>query len=130
MDDCVIASGPVIIKKEDNQQKVLLCRHGDDTGWKFPGGKVEKEDFTKGENVFRQTCLRESSEELGAPIEIIHALEPMLLLKNNQPVILIHYLARLEGEINPPKEIETGWFDINNLPECMPNVYQVLKEFK
>ena len=35
-----IASGPVIIR----DGKVLLDEHGDDTFWKFPGGKVRADE--------------------------------------------------------------------------------------
>ena len=56
-----IASGPVIIQ----DGKVLVVKHGDDTGWKFPGGKV-RDDASP-----RETAQREAKEEL----DIVVALE-------------------------------------------------------
>ena len=52
------------------------------------------------------------------------------LTLHNQ-LILIHYLAERQGEINPSTEIkEWKWFDLNQLPEdCGPNIKPVIDEY-
>jgi ADP-ribose pyrophosphatase YjhB (NUDIX family) len=122
----LIASGPVII--EDN--KVLLVKEikaEKITAWMFPGGTVEKIDQT-----LEEACAREVQEELGIKIQIIRALKPIMIRKNEQTIILIHYLADKDGEIKPGSEIKDwNWHDINNLPEdCAANVYEVIEDYK
>ncbi len=121
-----IASGPVII--ENN--KVLLNREQKENGispWMFPGGKVE--DYEK---TLEDACKREVKEEMGIEVEIIKPLRPILVKKENEVFILIHYLAKRIGEIKPGIEIaEWDWHDINNLPEdCADNVYQIINDIK
>jgi len=124
-----IASGPVII--ENN--KVLLNREKKEHGselFMFPGGVVENFD-----DPLEKTAKREVMEELGIEIEIIRPLQTIIAKRewaNNQIVILVHYLARRIGEINPGEEtIEWGWFDINNLPDNRAeNVYEIVNSLK
>ena len=121
-----IASGPVII--EDG--KVLLIKEYKKdkiSSWMFPGGRVE--DYEK---TLEDTCKREVKEEMDVDIEIIKPLRPILVKKENEVFILIHYLAKRIGEIKPGKEIaDWGWYDINNLPEnCAENVYQIINDLK
>lgn len=122
-ENSIIASGPVII--EDG--KVLLNRENKENGitpWMFPGGEVENFDAT-----LEEACRREVKEEMGIDIEIIKPLIPIMLRKNENIIILVHYLAKRIGEIKPAANIfEWGWHDINNLPEnCAKNVYDVIK---
>jgi ADP-ribose pyrophosphatase YjhB (NUDIX family) len=130
----IVASGPVII--ENN--KVLLNRHGEDKKaqkyWKFVGGRVSEIDKID-ENTLENVCKREVMEEMGIKIKIIKSLKPMMIQhpdKKNTYVILIHYLAKRIGEINPGKDIEEyKWWDINHLPKnCAPNIRPVIKEYK
>lgn len=123
-ENSIIASGPVII--EDG--KVLLNREQKLDGitpWMFPGGEVEEFDKT-----LEDACRREVKEEMGIEIEILKPLKPTMLQQKDRVIILIHYLAKRIGEINPGKEIaEWGWHDINNLPNnCAPNVYDVIRD--
>ena len=122
----IIASGPVIIEND----KVLLNRErkGEKISpWFFPGGEVENfaEDLT-------QACRREVKEEMGIDIEIIKPLNTTLRkLDDNSIVVLVHYLAKRIGEINPGSNIvEWDWHDMRNLPEnCAPNVFEVIKGY-
>ncbi len=119
----IIASGPVII--ENN--KVLLNKekkNGEITKWFFPGGEVE--DF---DNDLESACRREVKEEMGIEIEIIKPLKPILLKQGDRLIILIHYLAKRIGEIQPDENIaQWDWIDIDNLPDdCADNVYEVIK---
>jgi A/G-specific adenine glycosylase len=119
----IIASGPVIIE----EKKVLLNREFKPEGvspWMFPGGEVENFDAS-----LEDACRREVKEEMGIDVEIIKPLKPIMLHAGERVIILIHYLAKRIGEIQPGKEIaEWGWHDIKNLPEnCAPNVYEVIK---
>lgn len=124
----IIASGPVII--ENN--KVLLNQHGEDSFWKFPGGRVENFDFENQLISLEQACKREVEEELGIGIEIIKPLKPMMIKKDeNTQVVLIHYLAKRLGEVTPGKDIrEWAWHDIDNLPKnCALNIKPVIDEY-
>jgi ADP-ribose pyrophosphatase len=124
----IIASGPVII--EDG--KVLLDKSGDDLFWKFCGGKVKDEDVD-----LQATAKRRSREELGIEIEIINP-EPFLMhtLKEtpegNIDVILVHYLAKRLGEINPGADIrEWKFIPLADLKkeDLAPNIIPTLKHF-
>ena len=126
----IIASGPVII--ENN--KVLLNKHGDDGFWKFVGGRVEDFDFEDELNSLETACRREVKEEMGIEVEIIKPLKPMMIQKpddSNTWVVLIHYLSKRIGEIQPGEEIiKWEWFDIDDLPEgCAPNIKPVIAEY-
>jgi 8-oxo-dGTP pyrophosphatase MutT (NUDIX family) len=112
--------------------KVLLNQHGDTTFWKFCGGRVE--DF--GTDLI-QNAKREVKEEMGIEIEIINEKPFLLHTTKETPegkidVILVHYLAKRIGEIQPDADIrEWDWLDINNLPENLaPNILPTLKHFE
>jgi nucleoside triphosphatase len=125
----IIAAGPVII--ENN--KVLLNKHGDDSFWKFPGGRVEEFDFKDELNSLEKACAREVKEEMGIEIKIIKPLKPMLVKKDETTwVVLIHYFAQRIGEIKPGDDIiQWAWHDIKALPEdCAPNIKPVIKLIK
>ncbi|KKR08321.1 MAG: hypothetical protein UT32_C0002G0084 [Parcubacteria group bacterium GW2011_GWC2_39_14] len=126
----IIASGSVII--ENN--KVLLNKHGKDNFWKFVGGRVEDSDFEDEIMSLENTCRRRVKEEMGFDVEIIRTLKPMMVkhqTKENTQVILIHFLSKRLGEINPGADIrEWNWFDINNLPDdCAPNIGPVVEDY-
>lgn len=128
MSKIIIASGPVIV--EDG--KVLLNKHGDDSFWKFCGGKVESYDVNLADNA-----RREVKEEMGIDIEILDD-EPFILFtrkeksEGNIDIILVHFLAKRIGEIVPGNDIRAwSWFDIKDLPEDLaPNIIPVLKHFR
>lgn len=132
----IVASGPVVV--EDG--KVLLNRHGDDEEarkyWKFIGGRVELLDIDfNPADVLEAVCKREVAEEMGLEIEIIVPLKPMMIKhpnKENTYVILIHYLAKRIGEVQPgPDIVDWNWFDINNLPENLaPNIRPVIESYQ
>ena len=127
----IVASGPVIIE----DRKVLLNKHGDDTFWKFLGGRVEDFDFSDKYESLEEACRREVKEEMGFDVQIIRPLKPMMVPKPGNPeiwVILIHYLAKRLGEIKLGNDIrEAKWFDIDNLPsDCAPNIKPVIEEYK
>lgn len=128
MSNIIIASGPVIIENG----KVLLNKHGDDNFWKFPGGKVEKFEFTDWNNSLEEVAKREVKEEMGIDVKFVKPLKTMLIPKPNEKdayVVLVHFLAERIGEIIPGNDIkEWKWIDINNLPEdCAPNVKEIVK---
>lgn len=125
MNKIIIASGPVIV--EDG--KVLLNRHGDDSFWKFCGGRVEDEELN-----LLETARREFSEEMGAEFEL---LDPAPFFfhttKNGADVILVHFLARRSSEIKPgPETRESGWFGLEELAamELAPNIIPTLRHFR
>jgi len=118
----IIAAGPVII--EDN--KVLVNKHGDTDFWKFPGGRVE--DFD--ELDLWEHAKREVKEEMGIDIEIVKPLSTLMTKKDEDIVILVHYLAKRIGEVKPGDDIrEWTWLDINNLPDDVgPNIKPIIGE--
>lgn len=128
MTKIIIASGPVIV--ENN--KVLLCKHGDTSFWKFCGGKVENFD-----NDLIESATREAKEEMGINIKILDD-EPYITFARKETdngamdIVLVHFLAERVGEIKPGIGIrEWRWFDLNDLPNDLgPNILPVLKYFK
>lgn len=116
-----IASGPVII--EDN--KVLLDKHGNDTFWKFPGGKISDSES------LQNTAIREAKEELGIEITLLD--EPIIFSfeSEDEYIILFHYPATItSGKPSPSRDVrEWSWHDIANLPtDIAPNIKTVLNE--
>ncbi|MFH0950865.1 MAG: NUDIX domain-containing protein [bacterium] len=123
----ILASGPVIV--EDN--KVLLNKHGDTSFWKFCGGRMETDERLK------EIAKREVKEEMGIDIEILEA-DPYVkhtikqTVDGEQDVLLVHFLAKRLGKIQPGTDIrEWQWLDINNLPtaDLAPNILPALKHF-
>jgi ADP-ribose pyrophosphatase YjhB (NUDIX family) len=118
----VIASGPVIIK----DKKVLLNKHGESKLWKFPGG-----DITESSGDLETWAAKKVMEEMGIEVKIIKPLKPMVIWKEDEVIILIHYLAELiTEEIKPAEYIkEYAWLDIDKLPaDCSPNIKPVVSE--
>lgn len=126
MQKIIIASGPVIIK--DN--KVLLDIQGEDTYWKFCGGKVQENE------TLTATAKRRAKEELGIDIEIKNP-EAFLLHINQEKngekfdIILVHFLSDFSGEIIAGDEVrQWSWHSIENLPDNLaPNILPTLKHF-
>ncbi len=128
MSNVVIVSGPVIVQ----DGKVLLNKHGDDSFWKFCGGRVE--DFDLG---LLETARREAREEMGANLEILDP-QPFLLYTAKETaaghieVILVHYLAQTKDEIRPGADIrEWAWLDIADIAQedLAPNIMPTLRHF-
>jgi ADP-ribose pyrophosphatase YjhB (NUDIX family) len=134
----MVASGPVIIQKKDNELKTLLVKHGNkpisELKWKFCGGKLIK-NYTLEDNA-----IREAKEEIGIKVTLVEPL-PTLELWNEKPesgqyepelIILVHYLAEIKDEPIQGKEIkDMQWFSIHNLPDdCQPNVYKIIDYYK
>jgi len=128
MNNIIIASGPVII--ENN--KVLLDKDEKDDFWKFCGGRINEED-----NNLKETAKRRVREEMGIDVEILND-EPYFFYTekekdgNKISVILVHFLAKRVGEINPGEGIkEWRWIGINDLDKenLAPNVKPVIKHF-
>ncbi len=128
MSKIIIASGPVIVDKG----KVLLNKHGDDKFWKFCGGRVEDFDFD-----LQETAKREAKEEMGIDIEITDP-EPFLFHTRKErdgqsiDVILVHYNAKIVGEIKPGADItEWKWIPLKDLEkeDLGPNIVPALVHF-
>lgn len=120
-----IASGPVII--EDGM--VLLDKHGKDEFWKFPGSSIKQNESLE------QCAVERVKDELGIDVELIRPVKPMILWKDDEIIILIHYLAKRKDktkEIKPGSHIrEWKWISIDNLPDDVgPNIRPVLDAIK
>lgn len=127
MNKIIIASGPVIVYNN----KVLLDIQGEDTFWKFCGGKVRENE------TLPQTAIRRAEEELGINIEIKNT-EPFLLHKNKEKdgelfdVILAHFLSDFSGDIRPGNEVsQWKWIPLEELANenLAPNIIPTLKHF-
>lgn len=134
----MVASGPVIIQKRQGQLQTLLVKHGDkppkELKWKFCGGKL-----LKGWDL-KENAIREAKEEIGVTIKIIGELPVMALWQENpetgrekpELIILVHYLATINRQPRPNKEIlAINWFNINHLPaDSAPNVKSIIQAYK
>lgn len=128
MKKIMIASGPVIV--EDG--KVLLDQHGDTNFWKFCGGRAE--DETEG---LKNIAMRKAKEELGIEIEVLNEVPFFLYTEKETPegkvdVILVHYLAKRVGEVQPSAEVrEWKWIPMAELEKenLAPNILPTLKHF-
>lgn len=127
MNKIIIASGPVIVEDD----KVLLDLSGDDTFWKFCGGRVKENE------TLIQTASRRAKEELGITLEIKNH-EPFLLHTMKEKdgekidIILAHFLSDFSGEIFPGDDVnEWRWIPISELEkhEIAPNILPTLKHF-
>ena len=124
MHNIIIASGPVIVENK----KVLLDISGEDDFWKFCGGKPKDN-----ENL-HETARRRSKEELGIDIEIIDN-SPFLMhtIKEDSDIILVHWLSKRTGEINPGQDIKKWeWIPFDELKNLnlAPNIIPTLKHFE
>ena len=128
MSKIIIASGPVIV--ENN--KVLLNKDKKDNFWKFCGGRINDEEYN-----LKETAKREVKEEMGLDIEVLNN-EPYFFYTEKEKegikmsVILVHFLAKRIGEIDPGEDIiEWRWIDIDNLDQeiLAPNIKPTLKHF-
>ena len=128
MPKIIIASGPVIV--ENN--KVLLNKHGEDSFWKFCGGRVEDN-----ESNAKEAARREVKEEMGLDIKILNDAPYLLYTEKEQAgaitsVILIHFLAKRLNEVTPGEDIrDWRWLDIADLDkeELAPNIKPTLEYF-
>lgn len=111
---------------------MLLNQHGDNSFWKFCGGRVGSWDKDLMENAKIKV-----KEEMGIDIEFLTE-KPFVTYaqteKENElyDVILVHFLAKRIGEIKPGNEIrDWGWFNLDCLPDNLaPNIIPVLKHYK
>ena len=125
----VIASGPVIVRNK----KMLVVLDDKDPFLKFPGGSIFKGKSLRG------TCKIETMQEVVCDIDVVHALEPIMLWKKPHtgekiPVVLIHWLAKLKKGQKPKKGRHTReilWIDSKYRGyELAPNVKFFLKTLK
>ena len=127
MPKIIIASGPVIVK--DN--KVLLNVSGQDSFWKFCGGKVKENEAPT------ETAVREALEELNIDIEIIDPIPFELNIKQEKndeliDIKLFHFLAKYSGKIKSgPDVIKWDWIPFEKLESenLAPNIIPTLKHF-
>ncbi len=119
-----MASGPVIIR----DGKVLLDKHGDDTFWKFPGGRVRDTES------LQDTAKREAAEEVGLTDLELQG-EPVVLTFERirdgvrEVVTLYHYKATTKMEPVKQRDVrELAWHPIDALPtDCAPNIKPVMQ---
>lgn len=124
----IIVSGPVIIEG----RTVLVNKHGDTSFWKFCGGRTEVSDKS-----LKESCLREVKEEMGIGLEFLSEEPYFFYTKKDTPessvdVILVHYLAKKVGEIEPAADIrEWTWLPIDRIEdgELAPNIKPALMHF-
>jgi ADP-ribose pyrophosphatase YjhB (NUDIX family) len=128
MTNLIIASGPVIVEND----KVLLNKHGEDSFWKFCGGRVQEGEFN-----LKLAAKREVKEEMGLKVEILDDAPfffytEKLIGVNKTSVVLVHFLAKREEEIIPGEDIiEWRWIELKDLhnEELAPNIIPTLKHF-
>jgi 8-oxo-dGTP pyrophosphatase MutT (NUDIX family) len=68
------SAGGIVVKKEKDQNLILVCQHSQHHGWVFPKGLIG--DKVKDENK-EDTAIREVEEETGVKGKIIKTLTPV-----------------------------------------------------
>lgn len=129
MEKIIIASGPVIVE----HNKVLLNQHGENTFWKFCGGRIDHVNATLAE-----WAKIKVKDEMGIDIAIDDDIPFISFTRKKTPndlidVLLVHFLAsRINDKINPRDDIrQWAWLDLNHLPDNLgPNVLPALSYFK
>ena len=131
MENCVRVGIGVMIK---DGNKILLGHRSvnrKDTGgifepdtWTFPGGKQE---FA--ETIF-EGAIREVKEETNLDIYELEVFSASDDIQTSKHFVTIQVIAnKHSGELKvmePTKEDEWKWFDLNNLPK---NIYSPTKQF-
>jgi len=134
----MVVSGPVIIQEREGKLQTLLVKHGDkpieELKWKFCGGRLFKNMSLK------KNAIREAKIEIGLEVKTIGELPTIELwqetpeVNSEQPelIILVHYLAEIDGEPKKGEEVlDMQWFDINSLPnDCSPNIKPIIQAYK
>ena len=117
-----------------NENRILLghrAKNKKDTGgiyevdcWNLPGGKQEYNE------TFLDGAKREVKEETNLDIEDLELFGVADDIQPDRHYITIHVIAKKHnGELQvmePTKEDEWKWFDLNNLPK---NLYSPSKKF-
>ena len=117
-----------------NENKILLghrAKNKKDTGgihevdcWTLPGGKQEYNE------TFLDGAKREVKEETNLDIEDLELFGAADDIQPDRHYITMHVIAKkYNGEpkvMEPTKEDEWKWFDLDNLPE---NLYSPSKKF-
>src|SRR3990167_7174705 len=107
--------------------KVFLVRRAN-TGWEdgkfnLPGGHLN------GKETAREAAAREVFEETGARVSIedLRFFNISHLITNSERVHIYFYAEKWEGEptnYEKSKADSAGWFDLNNLPENLGDVFK------
>lgn len=130
--DNIIKVGIGIMILKNN--KILLghrVKNGDDTGgiyepdsWCLPGGKQEYNE------TLYECAIRETKEETNLDISMLKVFGAVDDIQPQKHFVTIWVLANdYQGELKvmePNKQDQWKWFDINHLPE---NVYSPSKKF-
>lgn len=117
-----------------NGDKILLghrAKHKKDTGgiyevdcWTLPGGKQEYNE------TFLECAIREVKEETNLDIKDLELFDIADDIQPDRHYITIHILAKkYSGELKvmePTKEDEWKWFELDNLPE---RIYSPSRKF-
>lgn len=92
--------------------------------WTFPGGKQEFE-----ETIF-EGAIREVKEETNLDIDDLEIFSASDDIQPNKHYVTIQVIANKHSGnlkvMEPTKEDEWNWFDLENLPE---NIYSPTKQF-
>ena len=117
-----------------DENKILLGHraiNANDTGgiyepdsWSLPGGKQEYNE------TFFEGAKRETKEETNLDIDDLELFNASDDIQPDRHYITLHVIAKKHsGELKvmePTKQDEWKWFDLNNLPE---NIYSPSKKF-
>ncbi len=119
-------AGVVIIRKQTNEQEILLAFRGKQGDWSFPKGHCEQGEF------FEQTAVREVREETGLEIRFLQQL-PDLMYKNSKgEEVVLHMYLGTPQEGSPKERAEkpddrVQWIPLSKVESTLS--YQNLKEY-
>ena len=98
----------------NHEGKVLLLNHllRPYSGWGLPGG------FLTAKEQAEEAIKRELLEETGISIENVEMFRVRTIARHIE--ILFRASASTQGSVQSREILELGWFDVNELPEGLP----------
>ncbi|MDR1206859.1 MAG: NUDIX hydrolase [Rickettsiales bacterium] len=121
-----IEVGVIGVILNDDMTKVLVCIGSPKRGWHMPGGHMEPGETS------RQAVIRETKEEVGIDIDILHAFPVQELIVDYdgigpEHVIVFPYIAKIKPgqDVRPDgvEILEAKWVSLDEAESLMNKLW-------